>query len=83
MDKHYLGQRHTLSEMEHKYGPNVHILSDPALFTYLARLCSPETRQPEINALIKILYQALIHVVISHEFPRKPARVAKIGRAHV
>lgn len=75
MDKHYLGQKHILSEMDHKYGPNVHILSDPALFTYLAALCSPETKQPAFNSLIRILFEALIHTAVSHEFPRKPARV--------
>lgn len=76
MDKNYLGQKPQLSEIEHHYGKNVHILSDPALFTYLAKLCEPETKQPTINALVKILYEGLIHTVIAHEFPRKPARVA-------
>jgi uracil phosphoribosyltransferase len=75
IDKHYLGQKHQLSELEHFYGPNVHILSDPALFTYLAKLCSPETKQPAFNSLVRILYESLVRTVISHEFPRKPARV--------
>jgi uracil phosphoribosyltransferase len=75
MDKHYLGQKYLLSEMEHHYGKNVHILSDPALFTYLAALCSPETRQPTFNSLIRILYEGLVRAVVSHEFPRKPGRV--------
>ncbi|MGZ3653176.1 MAG: uracil phosphoribosyltransferase [Bdellovibrionota bacterium] len=75
MDKHYLGQKHSLSEMGHLYGKNVHILSDPALFTYLAMLCSPETKQPTFNSLIRILYENLVRTVIAHEFPRKPARV--------
>lgn len=75
MDKNYLGHKFQLSETEHRYGKNVHLLSDPALFSYLATLCSPETKQPAINALIKILYEAMIHIVVNHEFPRKPGRV--------
>lgn len=75
MDKQYLGFRPQISEIEHHYGKNVHILSDPALFAYLATLCSPETKQPAINALIKILYESLLRTVICHEFHRKPARV--------
>lgn len=75
MDKQYLGQRYQLSEIEHSYGKNVHILSDPVLFSYLATLCEPTTKQPTINALMKILYEAMIHTVVNQEFPRKPARV--------
>lgn len=76
MDKQYLGLKHRLSEVEHCYGPNIHILSDVALFSFLARLCSAETKQPEINELLRILYEALIHVVVNQEFPRKKTRVA-------
>jgi uracil phosphoribosyltransferase len=75
MDKAYLGHRYQLSEIEHSYGKNVHILSDPALFSYLATLCEPATKQPTINALMKILYEGMIHTVVNNEFPRKPARV--------
>jgi len=75
MDKHYLGQKFLLSEREHHYGKNVHLLSDPVLFSYLATLCSPETKQPAFNGLIRILYESLIRTVIAHEFSRKPGRV--------
>lgn len=75
MDKHYLGHKYQLSEIEHSYGKNVHILSDSVLFSYLATLCSPETKQPAFNGLIRILYESLIRVVVAHEFPRKPQRV--------
>lgn len=76
MDKHYLGHKHRLSEREHHYGANVHLLDDPALFTYLATLCEPATKQPAFNALIRILYEGLARTVIAHEFARKPGRVA-------
>lgn len=75
MDKQYLGGKFQLSEIEHHYGKNVHILSDPVLFSYLATLCSPDTKQPTINELMKILYEALIRTVVNNEFPRKPGRV--------
>lgn len=75
MDKQYLNQKYRLSEIEHDYGSNVHILSDVALFSYLASLCVPETKQPQINALVKIIYDSMIHIVVNEEFPRKKTRV--------
>lgn len=75
MDKNYLGHRFALSEIDHHYGKNIHLLSDPFLFTQLARLCSPEVRQPEANFLLRTLYEGMLHWVVNQEFPRKPARV--------
>ena len=75
MDKNYLGHRFHLSEIDHHYGKNIHILSDPVLFTYLSALSEPQTKQPTINSLVKILYDALCLTVVNHEFPRKPTRV--------
>ncbi len=75
MDKQYLGHKFQLSELEHQYGKNVHLLSDPVLFTLLAHLCSPETTQPQVNLLVRKLYESLVHTVVSQEFPRKPGRV--------
>ncbi|MCO5141612.1 MAG: uracil phosphoribosyltransferase [Oligoflexia bacterium] len=83
MDKHYLGQRYQLSELEHRYGKNIHILSNPVLFSYLATLCSPETKQPSINALMKILYDQLIPIVVNQEFAKKPGRtVTRMAKIH-
>ncbi len=64
-----------MSEIEHLYGPNVHILNDPCLNTWLARLCSPETFQPQINYLVNFLYRGLLETVINAEFPRRKVRV--------
>lgn len=59
------------SEIEHAYGPRVHILDEPYLTTQLARLCTPEVTQPAFNTLIRELYTSLIRVVINAEFPRQ------------
>ncbi|MBS2029480.1 MAG: uracil phosphoribosyltransferase [Deltaproteobacteria bacterium] len=59
-----------LTELEHKYGPNVHIVADPFMLTQLASLCAKETIQPEINRLVGALYGELARLVVSHAFPR-------------
>ena len=51
--------------IEHGYGPNVHLLSYPYLMSILARLCSPECKQPEVNGLVSTLYDALLGEVAS------------------
>jgi uracil phosphoribosyltransferase len=57
-------------EIEHRYGPNVHLLDDPLAWTQLARLCARATMQPEIGRLVRVLYERMSEVVISAEFPR-------------
>lgn len=64
-----------LSEAEHRYGPRVHILSDPCMASWLARLCSPSTFQPQINSLVESLYSDLVKTVMNAEFPRQRAIV--------
>jgi uracil phosphoribosyltransferase len=59
-----------LSELEHRYGPNVHILADPVMLTQLATLCAKQTIQPDINRLVASLYGELVKSVINQEFPR-------------
>jgi uracil phosphoribosyltransferase len=65
-----------LSEIEHHYGERVHIVNDPLMGSWLARLCSPETFQPLINALVHQLYTGLLKTVVNVEFPRKAMRMA-------
>ena len=57
------------SEIEHKYGSQVHILDNKFLSGLLARLCAPETYQPEINHLVQILYSQLLITAMNREFP--------------
>ena len=81
-DPQYLNRRYQLSEIDHLYGKNVHILSDPYLFTTLARLSHPSTKQPLINQLLNILYRELVKVVVNHEFPLKKTSLETRMHAH-
>jgi uracil phosphoribosyltransferase len=69
-DSQFKNVVYRLSEMEHKYGPNVHILADPFLLSHLARLCSEKTTQPIINELVTTIYQQMLKIVVNMEFPQ-------------
>ena len=43
MEIAYAKSRFRPSEIEHRYGDNVHLLDDPLAWTQLARLCARET----------------------------------------
>ena len=60
-----------LSELTHRYGPNVHLVGNPFLLSQLATLCAKGTVQPQINRLVALLYTDLVKTVINAEFPRK------------
>jgi uracil phosphoribosyltransferase len=64
-----------LSEIDHRYGPNVHVLSNPYLLSALALLCARETIQPAINRLVTDIYARLLADVVNAEFPRVVADV--------
>ena len=71
------------SVIEHRYGPNVTILSDPFLQTHLTRLCAEETAQPLINELITRIYSSLLEVVINQEFPLRQSKTrTRMAHAH-
>ncbi len=63
-------------EIEHRYGPAVHILADPLSLTMLARACAKGCVQPEVNRLVGELYRVLVHDVVAAELPRRPIEVA-------
>lgn len=81
-DAQFKTVRYQLSEMEHKYGSNIHILSNPFLLSHLAKLCSPDTTQPVINELVTTLYSSLLQIVVNREFPTQraalPTRMAAV-----
>ncbi|MDX9999705.1 MAG: uracil phosphoribosyltransferase [Polyangia bacterium] len=76
LDSQFASLRYVPSEIAHRYGPNVHILSDPYCLTLLARLCSPDTRQPWAGRLVRQLYEYLLHAVVNAEFPRREISMA-------
>lgn len=75
IDSAYQRLRTSSVELDHAYGSNVHILSDPFLLTHLAYLCHKETQQPGINRAVRDLYRYLIKAVLNGEFPRVVQRV--------
>lgn len=69
-DVAYQNLPYQTAEIEHLYGPNVHVLCDPFLLSHLAFLCAEKTVQPAINSVVRDLYQYLIKAVLNGEFPR-------------
>src|SRR2546430_16127450 len=63
-------------EMEHRYGPSVHVLAEPLALTQLAKLCAKGTNQPDINRLVGELYRDLLRVIVNAEFPRRSTATA-------
>ena len=67
--------------IEHLYGPQVHLLNSTYLNALLAKLCHPDTHQPEINRWVESLYKSLLIAVINSEFPtenfRTPTRMTE------
>ena len=72
-DHTYDRVQYRLPQLEHRYGPNVHILADPLALTQLAKLCAKGTYQPEINTLVGVLYRDMLRAVVNAEFPRRPS----------
>ncbi len=83
MDSQFRNVRYHLSETEHRYGSNVHILSDPFLLSHLAQLCSEETAQPMINELVNTIYSSLLKVVVNAEFPTEVVKLrTRMAESH-
>jgi uracil phosphoribosyltransferase len=74
-DRSYDNVPYHLSELEHRYGPNVHVVASPLRLGQLAVLCSKDTRQPDINRLVRALYEDLLRTVVDAEFPRRRVAV--------
>lgn len=69
MDAQYASFSCAPAQLQHHYGSEVHILSDPLALGMLARACQKGVVQPEMNHLVRELYRLLAHVVIATEFP--------------
>ena len=70
VDAAYAESRFRAPEIPHGYGERVHLLDDPLAWTLLARAGSPETGQPDVGRLIRMLYEQLARTVIAAELPR-------------
>jgi uracil phosphoribosyltransferase len=64
-----------IREIDHRYGPSVHVPDDPYMRTLLAELCQPATVQPRLNWLLQSLYDGLLRAVLNNEFPRRVSSV--------
>ena len=54
-------------ELEHHYGPNVHVLNDPLLLALIAKLGHPQTDQAWALQALGYFYQVAAHHVVRHE----------------
>ncbi len=63
-------------ELEHRYGPRVHVLHEPGQLSLLARIGSPETGGAELPGLVRAAYARLLHAVLDTHFPVVADRVA-------
>lgn len=75
VDQTYRSLTYDKSELDHCYGENVHILTDPVSLLQLADLCQAHTIQPSINNLVRELYQFLTRNVVRIEFPIEEVRI--------
>jgi uracil phosphoribosyltransferase len=67
-DHQFQSFQYRLSEIEHHYGKNVHVLANPFLLSHLARLCSADTTQPWVNELVTTIYQSMLQTIVNQEF---------------
>jgi uracil phosphoribosyltransferase len=72
MEPNGLGVR---AEIEHRYGPRVHVLGDPYSNALLARIGSPEVRPPQLLELVRVFYSHLLSRAAA-ELPATEQRIA-------
>jgi uracil phosphoribosyltransferase len=59
------------SEIAHRYGDNLHLLSNPYLLSLLGIVCKKETIQPLLSTYMQILYSQMLGAAVNTVFPRK------------
>lgn len=64
-----------LSEVNHKYGENVHILSNPFSETLLTKFSTKDVIQPELNKLLEKMYFILLEAVLGNSFGTQKVQV--------
>ncbi|PIT99117.1 MAG: uracil phosphoribosyltransferase [Bdellovibrionales bacterium CG10_big_fil_rev_8_21_14_0_10_45_34] len=60
----------------HCYGENFYLVKDTYLRTLLARLCTPDCVQPEINHLVETIYRGLLSYTINQFFATELTELA-------
>ena len=60
IDRAYQSNNFKGSYIDHKYSEKVHILDNPYAQTLLAKLCKKETVLPQVNSIVKSLYEILM-----------------------
>ena len=65
-DSLYMNLDYTLSEMNHKYGKNIHLLNSPYLLTLLEKICTDQVVQPLFTEYIRKAYSMLFTQAGSH-----------------
>ena len=58
-----------LSEVEHNYPKNIHILNNGYLNTLLTKISQAKTIQPHFNSLLSQAYRELLIQVLNNEWP--------------
>lgn len=74
-DSHYLNNDYVLSQIDHKYGENINILSNPFSDTLLAKFSSQKIIQPELNYLLDKMYFILLEAVLGKSFPKESQEI--------
>jgi len=62
-------------ELEHRYGPQVHLFDNPYLTALLARSGSPDTATDVVTGLVRSAYAQMFGEVLGREFPTERQRV--------
>ena len=71
LDTQYQNLNFDLSQIEHQYGSNIHILKDPYLMTLLEKIGNPLTTQPLLTEYVKKAYHHLFIQIVSCIFERQ------------
>lgn len=64
-DFSYLNLNQSITEIDHKYGENVHLISTPYLMSLLTHLCHPSIFQPQMHRLMTAIYDSLFENFIN------------------
>ncbi len=72
-DQQYQVLPRPMGELDHDYGPGVHILSHPYPMSLLSELCSDRCKQPRINQVLSMLFDWLLAQVASRELVTRQA----------